>query len=164
MSWAKQSPKKTSRTCLQYAMWTLAVLLSAQFQHLRDSLYRETRQMLELLEVTGNEPQAVDVEQAQAWILLAIYEFMRTSPRQAWMSAGRSFRLVQLMRLHEIDSSSGSSTAEADWIEIEEKRRTFWMAYTLDQLFSIRNGWPLTLNEHVVRLQSNGIWLPCSLH
>jgi hypothetical protein len=78
---------------------------------------------------------------------------MRTFHRSAWMSAGRAFRLVQLMRLHEIDSPTKLPVPEADLIETEEKRRVFWMAYFLDHLLSMRNNWPITLNEHVVRLR-----------
>lgn len=138
-------------------MWTIAASLSAQFQHVRDSLYRDTREMLEALDSKDNKMEYVEIEQAQAWILLAIYEFMRTNYRRGWMSAGRAFRLVQLMRLYEIDGPNSltrqhDAIAQADWIETEEKRRTFWMAYTLDRLVSIRNEWPLTLHEQVVRL------------
>lgn len=78
---------------------------------------------------------------------------MRTLHRAAWASAGRAFRLVQLMRLHEIDSPTKPPVPERDTIETEEKRRVFWMAYFLDHLLSMRNNWPITLNEHVVRLQ-----------
>jgi hypothetical protein len=67
------------------------------------------------------------------------------------MSAGRAFRLVQLRRLHEIDSPTKPQVPDEDFIETEEKRRVFWMAYFLDHLFSMRNSWPITLNEHVVR-------------
>ena len=132
-------------------MWTLASLLSAQFQHLQDSLYQETKQMLESLSLGSNVHNHVDTEQVQAWILVATYESMRTYHGQAWMSAGRTFRLVQFMRLHEIDLPTKGAIPEADPIETEEKRRVFWMAYFLDHLFSMRNNWPITLNEHVVR-------------
>ena len=97
----------------------------------------------------------VDTEEIQAWILIATYESMRTFHRSAWMSAGRAFRLVQLMRLHEIDNPTNAPVhvpgLETELIETEEKRRVFWMAYFLDHLFSMRNNWPVTLNEHVVK-------------
>jgi hypothetical protein len=91
-----------------------------------------------------------DKEQAQAWLLIAIYELMRSCHRQAWISAGRAFRLVQLLRLHELDTSSLVATPDENFTETEEKRRVFWVAYFLDHLFSISNNWPVTLNEHVV--------------
>lgn len=151
LSWSKTKANRISRTCLQYAIWTLAALLSAQFQDLQAPLYHETKQMLESLShgTDGNSP--VDTQQVQAWILIATYESARTLHWQAWSSAGRAFRLVQLMRLHEIDSPAGSSAADCDFVEVEERRRAFWLAYFLDHLFSMRNDWPVTLNEHVVR-------------
>lgn len=151
LSWSgKPKAKHTSRACLQHAMWTLASLVSAQFQHLQKSLYRETKQMLEAWSLGGNGKTPIETEQVQAWILVATYESMRTYHQQAWMSAGRAFRLVQLMRLHEIDSPPNSARNGSDFIKTEEKRRVFWMAYFLDHLFSMRNNWPITLNEHVV--------------
>ena len=164
-SWARQSTKIKARTCLQHAMWMLAASLSAQYQHIRDPLYRSTRELLEGLDLTDDKMESVEIEQAQAWVLLAIYEFMRTSYRRAWMSAGRAFRLVQLMRLYELDApntvdrrpSITSLRDEEAWTATEEKRRTFWMAYCLDRFISIRNVWPLTLNEQVVSLFSENL-------
>ena len=146
-------------------MWTLAASLSAQFQHVRDSLYKDSKEMLEILDWKDNEMDSVDIEQAQAWILLAIYEFMQTNYRRGWMSAGRAFRLVQLMRLYGIDVPNSptmqrNAAAQSNWIEMEEKRRTFWMAYILDRFVSMRNEGPLTINEQVVRLLSLSLhWL-----
>jgi hypothetical protein len=137
--------------CLQHAMWTLAASFSSQFRHIRDALYAHTKGMLEALEMdTPNGDIAV--EQAQAWTLLAIYEFMGVNYRRGWMSAGRCFRLVQLMKLHEIDGPGG--LPPLSWVEIEERRRTFWMAYALDRFINLLNRLPLTLNEQVVRTPS----------
>ena len=131
-------------------MWTLAALLSAQFQHFQESLYQETKQMLESLSLSNKGHDPIETEEIQAWILVATYESMRAYHQQAWMSAGRAFRLVQLLRLHEIDIPNKDPVPETEFIGIEEKRRVFWMAYFLDHLFSMRNNWPVTLNEHVV--------------
>lgn len=70
------------------------------------------------------------------------------------MSAGHVFRLVQLSRLHEVDSPKNkigqpNPMAYEDCIETGEKRRILWVAYCLDHFISVRNGWPLTLNEVV---------------
>ena len=147
---SKHKVRGTSRVCLQFAMWTLAALLSAQFRDFQESFYQETKKMLDSSSIRG-DGRSTDTELVQAWILVATYESMRTYHQQAWMSAGRTFRLVQLMRLHEIDVPTRDATSEKDPTETEEKRRVFWMAYFLDHLFSMRNNWPITLNEHVVR-------------
>ena len=148
-SWRRRPPIKDARKCLQHTMWTLAAASSAQCQSVTESLYRDSRRVLEGLETRETKIKSIDIEQVQAWILLAIYEFMRIDFRRGWMSAGRAFRLIQLMRLHEIDMPSITVTP-SDWVETEEKRRTFWMAYSLDRFISIRSGWPLTLSEQIV--------------
>ncbi|CZR55663.1 uncharacterized protein PAC_05551 [Phialocephala subalpina] len=91
-----------------------------------------------------------DEANVQAWILVATYESMRTYHSQAWMSAGRAFRLVQLLGLREIDIPTKVAIPETDFIKTEENRRVFWAAYFLGHLFSLRNNRPITLNEHVI--------------
>ncbi|PWY85832.1 hypothetical protein BO94DRAFT_467742, partial [Aspergillus sclerotioniger CBS 115572] len=151
LSWSKTSQKSPSRTCLQYAMWMLATLFSAQFRDMTEQLYHKAKHMLES---PGNSDG--DTELVQAWVLIATCESMRTRHRQAWMSAGQAFRLVQGLRFHEIDRSYNNDTSlisspeSGSFIETEEKRRVFWMAYLLDHLFSMRNDWPVTLHEHVI--------------
>ncbi|PYI00388.1 hypothetical protein BO78DRAFT_434453, partial [Aspergillus sclerotiicarbonarius CBS 121057] len=161
--WAKQPKKTEAQTCLQYAMWTLAASLSAQFQSLRDRLYTETRRMLDALDLQGLKQEAPSIEQAQAWILMCIYEYMQLSPLQAWMSTGRCCRLVLGMRLYELDDPNSPVTMAreqeavlVDWIGLEEQRRTFWMAYSLDRFISFHNGLPFTLNEQLITTR-----LPC---
>lgn len=152
MSRAKSSSKTQSCKCLQYATWTLATLFSAQFRDLTEPLYLETRQMLDSLVVSYDRDSVGDTALVQASVLIAICESIRAHHHQAWMSAGRTFRLVQGLRFHEIDSpqSDAAKILNLDPTEVEERRRAFWVAYFLDHLFSIRNDWPITLNEHVV--------------
>lgn len=97
------------------------------------------------------------VEQAQAWVLVSVYEYMQLPPQQAWMSAGRCCRLVLGMRLYEIDDPNSPVTIArehepnlVDWTGLEEQRRTFWMAYSLDRFISFHNALPYTLNEQLV--------------
>ncbi|OGE56339.1 hypothetical protein PENARI_c003G05074 [Penicillium arizonense] len=153
LSWSKSSSKAPSQKCLQNAMWALASLLSAQFREMIEPLYQKTKQTLESISIEGNDYN-VNTELAQAWVLVVIFESMRTHHRQAWMSAGRAFRLVQAMRYHEIDRPTDkggpSSPRNGDFIQVEERRRVFWMAYFLDHVISMRDDWPITLNEHVI--------------
>lgn len=107
----------------------------------------------------------IPLELIQAWLLLAHYEFLRIDEHQAMLTAGRAFRLVQLARLYEVDGGvedMSPSPAEAEtggdqsgespaWIEAEERRRTFWLAFSFDRFLCSRNEWPLTLQEEAVR-------------
>lgn len=144
-------------------MWTIASVSSAQLCHIRDSVYEHTRRMLESLEAKDNRAEFADIEHVQARVLLLVYEFMRTNHQRGWISARRCFRLIQLMRLYEIDSPENvakrqQDTGREDWIKTESKRRTFWVAYSLDRFINMRHEWPLTLNEQDVRpcLESSG--------
>ena len=131
-------------------MWALATSASAQPQMVGDMLYHSAIQHLEKLEAKGNTHQLIDIMHVQAWLLLAFYEFMRVDFRRGWMSAGRAFRLIQLMGLHELDLSDISLTIPTmDWVDTEERRRTFWLAYSLDRFVSLSNGAPWTLSEQV---------------
>lgn len=162
-SWSKQGAKSDMQICLQHSMWTLAASFSAQYQHLCDLLYMQTRQTLELLDVRQDGSESIEVQQIQAWLLITMFEVMRTNYKRSCVSAGRSFRLIQLAKLYEIDLRGGSSPgtsgahtpdtpAQTTWIDAEEQRRTFWCAYILDRLVSLRNNCPLTLNEQLVCL------------
>jgi hypothetical protein len=155
-SLVKKPVIERSHACLQFAMWTLSASLSTQFEHIRETLYRLTRNTLHTLELTENGGQSIMIQEAQAWLLVAVYELIRGHYRRCWMSAGSAFRLIQLMGLYEIDGAESITQRpmkgmNLDWAEIEEERRTFWMAYCLDRFIGIRNGSPLTFNEQVVR-------------
>ncbi|XPS72492.1 hypothetical protein M3J07_004644 [Ascochyta lentis] len=145
--------------CLQNAMWTLAVSTSSQFQHIQDDLYSHTRLMIENLELGLLHTDSIDLEQVQAWALMAIYEFIRVGFRRAWVSAGKCFRFAVLMRLHNVDGSDGiavMSPQSLSFTELEERRRTFWMAYTIDQIISLLDRLPLTFDQHTILTR-----LPC---
>lgn len=148
-SWDRQPTKTDSQRCLQNAMWALAASVSAQFQTIGQSLYQDAKQALEVLEYRYSDIDSICIEQIQACILLAIYEFMRSDYCRGWMSAGRAFRLIQLMRLHETDVPD-CTQEQTDWVEMEERRRAFWMAYALDRFANILKGWALTLTEQEV--------------
>lgn len=148
----RSSRPKTSQAfqCLQHAMWTLAATTSSQFQHIQSTLYSQTRRLLEALE-WDTATESMTVEQAQSWALLAIYEMTQINYQRGWLSAGRCFRLVQLNKLHLIDCPKyGAINSGISWTELEEQRRTFWIAYSLDRFISLTKQLPMMLNEQVV--------------
>jgi len=166
--WAGQENPSLARACLRSAMRTIAAAVSAQFQCLGDALYAETRRMLEKLDASEHRSHwmtgKIQLEQIQAWLLLAHYEFLRMYEHQAMLTAGRAFRLVQLSRLYDVDtpdvgftaasavSTASSPVSDEAFAEAEEKRRTFWLAYCFDRFLSTRNEWPLTLHEEMVSI------------
>jgi hypothetical protein len=148
-------------------MWTLAAAISTQFQSLSHRLYAATRQALQKLD--GNDRDLpwttgdIQLEEIQAWLLLAYYEFVRMERHHVLLTAARAFRLVQLTHLHAVDalntpiqkdSQTGSpSTPESgDPMNaiLEEKRRTFWLAFCLDRILNTHDSLTFTLQEEVV--------------
>lgn len=152
MAWSRKPDKSEAQKCLQLAMWTLAASTSpGQYQTMANYLYRYASQSLMNLESwdSGDEWSQMrpnDFAQVQAQLLLACYEFKAVDFRRGWMRAGRAFRLIQLNWFYDMLSTS---TTMSDWVEAEERRRTFWVAFCLDRTISLRNDAPCTFNEPV---------------
>lgn len=152
LAWSRKPDKSEAQKCLQLAMWTLAASTSpGQYQTMANYLYRYASQSLLNLESwdSGDEWSQMrpnDFAQVQAQLLLASYEFKCVDFRKGWMRAGRAFRLIQLNWFYDMLSSSSTMS---DWVEAEERRRTFWVAFCLDRTISLRNDAPCTFNEPV---------------
>ncbi|KAI1325192.1 putative Zn(II)2Cys6 transcription factor [Xylariaceae sp. FL0255] len=164
--WSKLPNKTKQQTCLQFAMWTLAASLSIQFHVSVRQLYGETIQLLHEIEL--EEPcHQISIEQAQARLFLAMYELTCEDFQRGLMSAGMAFRLVQMMRLYELDVPQSPSTLDKeqipvpsspslqvsnDWVDIETKRRTFWLAYTIDRFTSLVDGLHSSFDDRMASL------------
>jgi hypothetical protein len=142
--------------CLCYAMWAIAACLSSQYRQIRHDLCLRARSSLENLALEERDANIPCLEEAQAWILISIFESMEALQYRACMSAARAIRLVQLAGFHRLDNhkiySADSLMDGVNWAEIEEKRRTFWITFCLDRLRSIDNDCPLLIGEQTVRL------------
>jgi hypothetical protein len=79
--------------------------------------------------------------------------------QRSLLSGGRAFRLVQLMRLHEIDKLPITG-GQGDLIDIESTRRTFCMVYTIDRFTSAQDNLSLAISEKQVSpaFQSHAIF------
>ncbi|KAF5864095.1 hypothetical protein ETB97_008501 [Aspergillus alliaceus] len=146
---AKELDSSEPFTCLQYAIRTLAASMGSQFKGILPLLYTHTCCTLDAWE--QNVPnEALPIELAQARLLLAIYEILKINPKKGWISAGRCFHLVHLVKLDQIDNPNAWQSPALSWVEIEERRRTFWTAYALDRYGNLVNGLPLTLNDEMI--------------
>ena len=161
-AWAGQDNLSPARACLRSAMRTMAAAVSAQYRGVGDMLYAETQRLLDTQCPTPSPDSPrlgsndrIPLEHIQAWLLLAHYESLRMDERRAMITAGRAFRLVQMARLYDVDATDdvppGTADCEPDerYAEAEERRRTFWVAFTFDRFLCARNEWPLTLQEEM---------------
>jgi hypothetical protein len=65
---------------------------------------------------------------------------------------GRTCRLAQMLGLHRLDDENCHEKKNIipppqDWIELEERRRTFWAAFYGDRWASSGTGWPMIIDE-----------------
>ncbi|KAF5612748.1 acetate regulatory DNA binding protein [Fusarium tjaetaba] len=171
MSWTKQKDPYPARQCLRMAMRALAASMSSQFLSRGEDLYLKARQMAEDLEASELglpwTDAAISIEQTQVWFLLAHYELLAPHIYPVQATARRAFRLVYLSRLHCCDqqeqstgSSSDSSQASAptrvDSPTLEEKRRTFWVAFGLDRYLIAYGESVPTIQDEIISVR-----LPC---
>lgn len=72
------------------------------------------------------------------------------------MSCARCCRLVHMLGLDKIDGLDDSPPENLgppqDWIELEERRRVFWVAFSCDSQSSIATGWPSYISSEDVSL------------
>ena len=145
------SPHKRPPMCLQYAIWTMAASRHEKYGRYHEALYRRARQYLEADELKGSGEDFVTIGHAQAWALLAVYEGGCMQFSRVAMSSAKCARLVQVMGLHRLDEPQDeyqkAPLAPAlppaqSWVELEERRRVFWCAFSIDGHSSISTGWP----------------------
>ena len=134
-------------------MWTLAASITDKYKSLHSHFYTRARKYAEADEVAGRQ-RYINLRHAQAFILIATYEFKMMIFPNAWLTTSRATRLTQLMGLNRLDGLGldvkQSLPIAADWSEKEERRRTFWMAFAMDRYASVGTGWPMIIDERDV--------------
>lgn len=150
-----RAPNMRPPVCLQYAMWTIAASLSENYTGIEDILYQRARRYIDAEEMKGFGHAFVTVYHVQTWVLIGCYEAKKTFFSRSWMSAGRTIRLANMLGLYRIDGEApGVKTIlppAKDWIELEERRRTFWVAFYVDRWSSSGTGWPMMIDEKEIK-------------
>lgn len=153
LSWSRRPDKSAAQTALQYSMWALAASAAPDYTQLNvDRLYRcavQALQGIDQTDDTGSLRQSKDVDQVQAQLLLSMYELKHIGFRQGWITAGHAFRLIQFGWFQDLISGLNTYSPSLDWTELEEKRRTFWLAYYLDRIISLRSDSSCSFGEEV---------------
>ena len=74
------------------------------------------------------------------------------------MNSRRATALCQMFGLDRLDSEDTSRRKmlppAVDWIETEERRRTFWAAFCSDRWASAGHGWSTTIDEKQVSMNT----------
>lgn len=145
------APSMRPPVCLRYAMWTWVCSITPKYSALTEHFYARARKYAEKDEMKGFGESMVTVAHCQCWCLISNYEFKTMYFPRAWQSVGRATRLGQILGL-QTQGNVGPDVKQVlppprDWIEREERRRTFWLTFCQDRYASMGTGWPMTIDE-----------------
>lgn len=147
------APASRPPVCLQYAMWALAALATDGYEEIHSHFYARARKYAERDEMNEDNHGfgIANVAHCQAWTFLSAYEFKMTYFPRAWLSIGRASRVATLISLNKPKVHPAPvMPTPSDWIEQEERRRTFWMCYVQDRYASSGPAWPTALHDDLV--------------
>ena len=141
--------------CLSHAIWLHGATVRDKSPQMIEYCYQNARHHLEKTEIE----EQVGIYPLQSIILIALYEFKQMCFARAWMSIGRAIRLAQMLGLHKMDCNTSIMHDSGylhglhptnDWEELEERRRTFWVAFNVDWYASSRTASPMNISDKEV--------------
>lgn len=149
---ADDSPSRSELVSLRFAIWAHAATLDSRYSHLSDKFYLQARKYIELTEAEAPN-RFFSIPTLQTLILLALYELKQTCFTRSWVSVSRATWLAHSLGLHKMDTSKSDATCNMlnmlpwtdDAMEIEERRRTFWVMLQLNCLSTVGICWNLGL-------------------
>lgn len=93
--------------------------------------------------LTEEETGLPKLESAQARLIQVLYLLMSSRFNQAWYAFGNALQVLSAMGLHRREDRKRPSAAyKRDYIEDQCRKRTFWVAYTLDKYLGVIFGRP----------------------
>jgi hypothetical protein len=100
-----------------------------------DGLFSEASRL------TDSETGFPQLESAQARLIQVLYLLMSSRMNQAWYTFGHVLQIISALGLHRCDRGRRFSH-NRDYIEDQCRKRTFWVAYTLDKYLGVIFGRP----------------------
>ena len=98
---------------------------------------------VEAVRLTHDETGVPQLESAQGRLLQVLYLLMSCRFNQAWYTFGHALQIISTLGLHRRDDRKRSASAlKRDYIDEQCRKRTFWVAYTLDKYLGVIFGRP----------------------
>ncbi|QGA22083.1 hypothetical protein EYB26_009797 [Talaromyces marneffei] len=150
---------------LSYSIALLGSTVTPEQVEAERNFYHHARKYFSIAESDDEAPGFNSLNMLQAVILIAYYEFRRTSFARAWLSLGRANRLAKMLGLHAMDQDSKTKRRSnfvlplpepAGLADMEERRRSFWVLFTFDAYASIRTGSKTSIDDEEISTS-----LPC---
>jgi hypothetical protein len=146
INFTRTHPDIYSRAAVFFVLEVFAIaLLSMQKQDpssvstcLADRYHRTALEALSLTSISS------DVQGVQALLLVAQYSYLHPNFWVAWRTVGAALRLAAELGLHQ-DITNGF-----DALALDMRKRTFWVAYSMDRNLSIAMSLPFGLSDGVI--------------
>ncbi|KAM0347023.1 hypothetical protein ACHAP4_011515 [Fusarium culmorum] len=116
--------------------------------YMAEAFYVRSRQYIQADEMKSDSEQ-VSLAHCQAWVLIGHFEAQHLWFSRASMSIARAIRLAHILGLHRLDGKNAAGLTlppARDFIEEEERRKTFWTVFTTDRITSSTGGWPTMMD------------------
>jgi len=137
-----ENPTRHQVAALKNAVAMAGAALSEDFPHLETLFYQSSRDYIDKAERQEDGSSFQNLEILQALLLIIRHEFTETtSTAAAWMTHGRAMRLVKLICFDVMDAKDPSReegglriplSSSVSKLEMDERRRTFWIAFNVD--------------------------------
>ena len=132
-------------------MWAVAAPTSESYKPFQDLFYQRARKYAQLDEMKSYGELGCTPAHAQAWAFIAMYEQTHMYLTRGYLSGRKAAAICIATGLHKLDgvglTTTQVSSPPEDWVEMEERRRTFWLIFTHDKYLCIGSGWPPAIDE-----------------
>jgi hypothetical protein len=119
-------------------------VLSEDQEHI--SLKRSDQFFCAAMRLTDAEIGLPRLESAQARLVQVLYLLQTSRMNQGWYVFGNTLQIISALGLHRragrIKNATPAYKANFDYIHSQNKKRTFWVAYTIDKYLAVVLGRP----------------------
>ncbi|KAL2201934.1 hypothetical protein CC79DRAFT_1315584 [Sarocladium strictum] len=150
-------PHMSPPMCLQYIVLASAAATSPAHRHLAEAFYQRARVYAEADELKPSGQTFATVGHVQSWLLISAYEcHVHAIFTRASTSLCRALRIAQILNLHRLDSQNpdillSSLPQPRNFMEAEERRRTWWIVFLADRFLTATTGWPSLVDERLIQ-------------
>ncbi|EXJ83581.1 hypothetical protein A1O1_07204 [Capronia coronata CBS 617.96] len=129
-----------------FEVFAVALLLLQKYDPWRIPTSMAERYHKTALKAINEAGLPSDVRGVQALLLIAQYSYHHPIEWATWKTVGTAMRLAVELGLHQEPPPSH----KLDDLTLEDRRRTFWVAYSMDINISITLGLPSSLSDGVI--------------
>jgi hypothetical protein len=140
--------------CLLYVIWALGATTDESYKPVQDIFYQRARKYAERDEMKSFGELVFTTDHIQTWLLLYFYEQVHTSLARGFLSARKAAALCVAAGLTRLDGAGLIAIQflppAKDWIELEERRRIFWVTFMHDRFLCASSGYAPAFEEQDV--------------